>query len=89
MINWKVRFRNKTWLGMFLSLVVGFVFNMLKLFDITPSITENLVTNIIGQILTFLGLIGVLIDPTTAGVGDSERALGYTKPWDDEEVIDE
>mgnify|MGYP003291867176 CR=1 FL=1 len=95
MINWKVRFRNKTWLGMFLSLVVGFVFNMLKLFDVTPAITENLVTNIIGQILTFLGtivstaLIGVLIDPTTAGVGDSERALGYTKPWDDEEVIDE
>lgn len=89
MINWKVRFRNKTWLSMFLSLVVGFVFNMLKLFDVSPSITENLVTNIIGQILTFLGLIGVLIDPTTSGVGDSNRALNYEEPWKDKEVIDE
>ena len=33
--------------------------------------------------LTFLGLIGVLVDPTTAGIGDSERALGYEEPWDD------
>ncbi len=34
-------------------------------------------------VLTFLGLIGVIVDPTTAGLGDSERALGYVEPWDD------
>ena len=83
MINWKVRFRNKTWLTMFISLVVGFAFNILRLFDVSPVVTESLVMNIAGQILTLLGLIGVIVDPTTAGVGDSERALGYEDPWED------
>ena len=83
MINWKVRFRNKTWLTMFISLVVGFAFNILRLFDVSPVVTESLVMNIAGQVLTLLGLIGVIVDPTTAGVGDSERALGYEEPWED------
>ena len=83
MINWKVRFRNKTWLTMFISLIVGFVFNILRAFDVSPVVTESLVMNIAGQILTLLGLIGVIVDPTTAGVGDSERAMGYEEPWED------
>ena len=83
MINWKVRFRNKTWLTMFISLIVGFVFNILRAFDVSPVVTESLVMNIAGQILTLLGLIGVIVDPTTAGVGDSECALGYEEPWED------
>ena len=82
-LNWKVRFRNKTWLFMFLSLIIGFVFNMLRLFDIYPAVTENQIVNILNQVLTFLGLVGVLVDPTTAGVGDSDRAMSYTEPWDD------
>lgn len=28
----------------------------------------------------FLAVIGVFVDPTTAGIGDSQRALAYTKP---------
>ena len=83
-VNWKVRFKNKTWLSMFLSLIVGFVFNILKMFDIVPAVTENLVTNIIGQVLTFLGLIGVIVDPTTAGLNDSNRAMNYEEPWRDD-----
>lgn len=83
-VNWKVRFKNKTWLSMFLSLIIGFVFNLLKMFDIVPVVTENFVMQIVGQVLTFLGLIGVLVDPTTAGLNDSERAMSYEEPWEDE-----
>ena len=61
------------------------VFNILRAFDVVPVVTESLVMNIAGQVLTFLGLIGVIVDPTTAGVGDSERALGYEEPWEDPE----
>jgi phi LC3 family holin len=61
------------------------VFNNLRAFDVVPVVTESLVMNIAGQVLTFLGLIGVIVDPTTAGVGDSERALGYEEPWEDPE----
>ena len=82
-LNWKVRFKNKVWLGSFLSLIVGFTYSMLALFDVFPEVTESLVMQILNQLLTFLGLIGVLVDPTTAGIGDSERALGYEEPWDD------
>ena len=82
-MNWKVRFKNKTWLTMFVSLIIGFVFNMLKLFDVAPVVTENTVATIAAQILEFLGLIGVLVDPTTVGIGDSNRAMTYDEPWDD------
>ena len=82
-INWKVRFKNKIWLGSFLSLIVSFAYSMLGLFEVFPSVTRNNVLEIINQILTFLGLIGVLVDPTTAGLGDSERAMGYEEPWED------
>ena len=84
-INWKVRFKNRVWLGSFLSLIIGFVYSLLGLFDVFPEVTENAVMQLINQILTFLGLIGVLVDPTTAGLGDSKRALSYEEPYQDPE----
>lgn len=83
-LNWKVRFKNKTWLSMFLSMIVGFVYNILKMFDVVPTVTESLVMNIIGQVLMLLGLLGVIVDPTTAGVQDSNRAMSYDEPWSDD-----
>ena len=83
-LNWKVRFKNKVWLGSFLSLIVGFVYSMLALFDVFPEVTQSLVLQLMNQVLTFLGLIGVIVDPTTAGIGDSDRAMGYNEPWDDD-----
>ena len=80
-INWKVRFKNKVWLGSFFSLVVGFVYSLLALFDVFPAVTQNLVVQLLNQVLTFLGLIGVIVDPTTAGLEDSDRAMGYEEPW--------
>ena len=80
-INWKVRFKNKVWLGSFFSLVVGFIYSLLALFDVFPAVTQNLVVQLLNQVLTFLGLIGVIVDPTTAGLGDSDRAMGYEEPW--------
>ena len=82
-INWKVRFKNKVWLGSFLSLVIGFIYSLLALVDVFPAVTQNLVVQLLNQVLTFLGLIGVIVDPTTAGLEDSNRAMGYEDPWDD------
>ena len=82
-INWRVRFRNKVWLGSFLSLIIGFAYSMLALFDVFPEVTQSLVLQLLNQVLTFLGLIGVIVDPTTAGLEDSDRAMGYVEPWDD------
>ena len=84
-INWKVRFRNKVWLGSFLSLIVGFAYSMLSLFGVFPEVTESFVLQLLNQVLTFLGLLGVITDPTTAGLGDSSRAMGYEEPYRDPE----
>ena len=84
-INWKVRFKNKVWLSTFISLIIGFVYNILAMFDIAPAITQNAVTQVVGQVLTLLGLLGVLVDPTTEGVNDSNRAMAYEEPWHDDD----
>ena len=79
-LNWKIRFKNKVWLTAFFSLIIGFVFNILSMFDIYPSVTQNQITEIITQVLTILGLIGVIVDPTTPGLEDSDRAMAYIEP---------
>ena len=84
-INWKVRFKNKPWLFSFLSLIIGFFFSMMRLFDIYPSFSESQIVGVLNQVLTFLGLIGVLVDPTTAGLDDSKRAMGYEEPYKDKD----
>ena len=87
-LNWQVRFKNKVWLGSFLSLIVGVVYSMLALFDVFPQVTQNSICQLLNQVLTFLGLIGVVVDPTTDGLGDSNRALTYEHPWNDETDAD-
>ena len=79
-INWKVRLRNKTWLASALALLVAFVFDVLALIDIAPAITQDNVMLLINTVLTILGGISVIVDPTTKGVSDSERAMLYVEP---------
>ena len=79
-INWKVRFKNKTWLVTFLITVLAFVYQILGMFDIVPPITQDMATQLITIIINMLVAIGVVIDPTTAGTSDSEQALTYQEP---------
>ena len=79
-INWKVRFKNKTWLITFVVAVIAFIYQLLGMFDITPAITEDMAIQFVTMFVNILTTIGILIDPTTVGISDSERALGYIKP---------
>lgn len=83
-LNWKVRFKNKVWLTSFISVIISFVYAMLSLFDIYPAVTQNIVMQVVNNILMFLGLIGVIVDPTTSGLNDSDRAMSYEEPWKDD-----
>ena len=76
-INWKVRLRNKTWLASVLALVVSFVYDLLAMLDIVPPLSEDWLLSLMQTLLTLLTALGVVIDPTTDGAGDSDRALGY------------
>lgn len=82
-INWKVRFKNKTFLASFAALLVTFVYNILALLDVTAQIQQNDIMQMITILLTVLAGLGVIVDPTTAGIEDSNRAMTYEKPNDD------
>lgn len=82
MINWKVRFKNKVWLTTFLAFVVSTVYQALAMFGIAPEVGEDTVMQIIAAVLQFLGLMGIVVDPTTRGIGDSARAMAYETPND-------
>ena len=62
---------------------------MLGMFDVAPSITQNSVMNVINAVLMMLSLMGVIVDPTTAGVGDSDRAMTYEEPYKDYRIEDD
>jgi phi LC3 family holin len=85
-INWKVRFKQKVFLTSFISLIVSFVYSMLALFDVFPAVTKNSVLEVVNQVLTILGLLGIIVDPTTAGISDSERAMSYEAPYKDKDA---
>ena len=82
-INWRVRFQNKTFLVSLISLVIAFVYDLLNLFGIFPTVEMGALMNAVNMILTVLGMLGVVVDPTTAGMRDSRRALTYDAPWRD------
>jgi phi LC3 family holin len=79
-INWKVRFKNKPWLLSFCALIVSFAFDLLAMFDVFPTITQSMVMQLVNIVLMVLSAMGVVNDPTTPGVEDSERAMTYTDP---------
>ena len=78
-INWKVRFKNKTWLVTFLLAVLAFVYQILGMFDVVPPVTQDMVTQLIAAVINILVAVGVVIDPTTSGVSDSNRAMTYNE----------
>ena len=82
-INWKLRFQNKTFLTGLISLVVVFIYDLLQLLEIAPAVTQSAVMQVAEGILTILGMLGVIADPTTAGLSDSKQALTYTSPKQD------
>ena len=89
-MNLKVRFRNPIFLAqLFLSVLMPVLtYSDLTVQDITTWQTlGNLLYNALGNPYV-LGLIAVsvwnaLTDPTTAGLGDSSRAMTYERPYKD------
>lgn len=80
-MNWKVRFKNKVWLSSFIATIVSFIYTILGMFDVAPEITQNVIMNVVNGILLMLSLTGVIVDPTTAGLNDSDRAMTYDEPY--------
>ena len=85
MINWKVRIRNKQfWLAVIpaIALVAQAV---AAVFGYTIDLTTMVgkLQAVVNAVFALLVILGVVVDPTTAGVADSKRAMSYDEPWDD------
>ena len=79
-INWKLRFMNKASLLSLLSIIVAFAYQIASFFDIVPPVSQEQTIQFITLGLTLLVSIGVITDPTTHGISDSNQALSYDKP---------
>lgn len=81
-INWKTRVKHKTfWVGI-VSAILVLAQSVLPLFGIDFDLTqlEGSVVNIINAVFSILAILGIVVDPTTAGFGDSANALTYEEP---------
>ena len=76
-INIKERLKNRVFVLAMATLIITFVYQMFGVFGIVPAISEDTIVNVVTMGVNFLAMIGVLVDPTTNGMGDSERALTY------------
>lgn len=81
-INWLVRIKNKNfWLALIpaillLAQVVVAVFGVeINLGDIGDKLLA-----VVNAVFVVLSILGIVTDPTTAGVSDSPQALTYSEP---------
>ena len=79
-INWKVRFRSKTFLASLFALLLVLAQQIASVFGVDITLYSEHATDIFNTVLTILALVGVVHDPTTPGVNDSQRAMSYHKP---------
>lgn len=89
-INWKVRLKSpQFWLGLIGTIMspilayLGLAYTDLTTWDSLGNVFMQFIQNpyLIGTVvLAVLSFIGVLTDPTTKGMKDSQQALTYEEP---------
>lgn len=82
MINWKVRIKNKMfWVSLIPALVL-LIQAVAEVFGITvdlSGISGNLM-RVVEALFAVLVILGIVNDPTTAGIVDSKDAMNYEEP---------
>ena len=76
-INWRLRFQNKATLLAIASTVI------LLIQQLGFKLPDN-IADVVNTFLTLLVLLGVINDPTTEGLKDSDKVLTYDKPKGDD-----
>lgn len=74
-LNLKIRLKNKTFIITMMTTIIAFVYQMLAQFEVVPKITQDQTIQVLMLIVNILAGLGILVDPTTDGVKDSERVL--------------
>lgn len=89
MINWQVRIKNKAfWLALIPAVLV-FIQAVAVPFGYNwdfAGLQSELVA-IVNAAFVLLSILGIVTDPTTEGIGDSDRALLYDEPYPKDRVL--
>lgn len=82
MLNWTVRFKNKNFWLSFVPAVLLLIQVCLAPFgyEWDFGVLNQQLAAIINAVFGVLAILGVVTDPTTAGVSDSTQAMTYTAP---------
>lgn len=82
MINWKVRLKNKAFWLAIIPAVLLLVQTVAAVFGFALDLGDigDKLLNVVNAVFLVLGIIGIVADPTTKGIGDSERAMTYNEP---------
>lgn len=86
MINWKVRIKNRYfWLSL-IPAVILLVQAVFRVFGLVIDLGElgNNLAEVVNAVFAVLAILGVVNDPTTAGIKDSELAMTYEVPKEGE-----
>lgn len=81
-INWLVRIKNKNFWIALVPAVLLLVQVVLAVFDVTIDIGDlgNKLLAVVNAAFAVLTILGIVTDPTTKGISDSEQAMTYIKP---------
>lgn len=85
MINWLVRIKNHSfWMALIPALAL-LVQAIASVFGFTIDLTTLVgkLTAVVDAVFAVLVILGIVVDPTTDGVRDSQRAMSYITPWKD------
>lgn len=82
MINWKVRVKNKIFWMSLIPTVLLLIQAIATTFGHTLDLGElgNNLLAVVNAVFGVLAILGIVADPTTEGVSDSQQALTYTNP---------
>lgn len=85
-INWLVRIKNKAFWVALIPAVLLLIQVVAAVFGIQIDLGDlgNKLLDVVNAIFMVLAILGVVTDPTTAGITDSAQALEYTEPKKDE-----
>ena len=84
-INWEVRIKNKSFWVALVPAVLLLVQVVAAVFGYSLDLGElgNRLLAVVNALFAVLAILGIVTDPTTAGVSDSAQALTYTEPKED------
>ena len=82
MINWKVRLKNVNFWLTVIPAVLLVLQTLAALFgwQLELGALQEKLLAVVNAVFALLAVLGVVNDPTTAGLKDSNRAMGYRKP---------